>query len=345
MDRIQGHCLISNELEKLSDELLLKLLDDAAAMHVGSGVKPCILTIADRHVFVKRLPVTDLEMKPENVMSTANLAGLPLFFHYGVGSPGFGSWRELIANQLATRWVLSGQSENFSLLYHWRVLPASRADPMNDEQLDDLERRVQFWGDSNTIRERFVGLHNHASEIVLFLEFIPQTLLGWIKTQYDRGPEIFCDALAFTEEQLFSTIAFMNGRGLVHFDTHFDNIVTDGQRLYFNDFGLALSMEFDLSDSETAFLRQHRDYDRCRASVGFMHAATTAALGQDNWKENLRRALRSESILISPPVAATIQKYGPVALAMVEFSQQLMNEDIRTPYPEEHFAQVVARLR
>jgi hypothetical protein len=62
-----------------------------------------------------------------------------------------------------------------------------------------------------------------------------------------------------------------------------------------------------------------------------MHAATTAALGQDNWKENLRRALRSESILISPPVAATIQKYGPVALAMVEFSQQLMNEDIRTP--------------
>jgi hypothetical protein len=345
MDRIQGHRLISNELEKLSDELLLALLDDAAPTHVGIGVKSCILTIADRHVFVKRLPVTDLEMKRGNVMSTANLADLPLCFHYGIGSPGFGCWRELTANQLATRWVLSGKCGNFSLLYHWRVLPAPRAGPMNDEQLDNLERRVQFWGNSSAVRERFAGLHSHATQIVLFLEFIPQTLLEWIKTQYDRGPEIFRDALAFTEEQLFSTIAFMNGRGLVHFDTHFENVVTDGQRLYFNDFGLALSMEFDLSASEIAFLRRHRDYDQCRASVGFMHAATTAIFGQENWRENLRSVLQSESIPVSPPVAATIQKYGPVALAMVEFSHQLMNEDIHTPYPEEHFAQLVARLR
>jgi hypothetical protein len=94
----------------------------------------------------------------------------------------------------------------------------------------------------------------------------------------------------------------------VHFDTHFENIMTDGRRFYFNDFGLALSTQFDLSDSEMVFLQRHRDYDRCRASVAFMHAATTAVLGQDNWHGNLRRALQLESILIPPPVAATIQK-------------------------------------
>jgi hypothetical protein len=33
----------------------------------------------------------------------------------------------------------------------------------------------------------------------------------------------------------------LNGRGLTHFDTLFENIVTDGRRLYFSDFGLALS--------------------------------------------------------------------------------------------------------
>jgi hypothetical protein len=114
---------------------------------------------------------------------------------------------------------------------------------------------------------------------------------------------MFRDALAFTEDQLFSTISFMNSRDLLHFDTHFENILTDGRRLYFNDFGLALSTEFDLSDGEMEFLRRHRDYDRCRASVGFMHAVTTAVPGQDNW-----------------------------------------NEGIHSPYPEEHFAQVVARL-
>jgi hypothetical protein len=50
-------------------------------------------------------------MQPENLKSTANIAHLPLFFHHGVGSPGFGAWRELIANQWATRFgSLSGSA-------------------------------------------------------------------------------------------------------------------------------------------------------------------------------------------------------------------------------------------
>ncbi|MFI7135214.1 hypothetical protein ACIBQ1_56840 [Nonomuraea sp. NPDC050153] len=33
----------------------------------------------------------------------------------------------------------------------------------------------------------------------------------------------------------------MNSRGLLHFDAHFENILTGGQRLYFADYGLAVS--------------------------------------------------------------------------------------------------------
>jgi hypothetical protein len=75
-----------------------------------------VLNIAGAPVFVKRIPLTDLERHPHNVMSTANVFGLPTFCHYGVtanGSPGFGAWRELAANAMTTNWVIAKQTEAF----------------------------------------------------------------------------------------------------------------------------------------------------------------------------------------------------------------------------------------
>lgn len=43
----------------------------------------------------------------------------------------------------------------------------------------------------------------------------------------------------------------MNTRGLLHFDAHFENILTDGQRLFFADYGLAISSRFELSRDES----------------------------------------------------------------------------------------------
>ena len=59
------------------------------------------------------------------------------------------------------------------------------------------------------------------------------------------------------ERKLDAGTAFMNARGLLHFDAHFDNILTDGQRLYFADYGLALSSRFDLSEDEATFFDRH----------------------------------------------------------------------------------------
>src|SRR5688572_12820575 len=133
---------VSTALALLSDHQLGQLVDAAPAIGSGVGGTSALLDIADASVFVKRIPLTDLERDPDNVMSTANLFRLPTFCQYGVvllPSGGFGAWRELAANTMTTNWVLTKQSEAFPLMYHWRVLPG--AAPLADE-IADIERVV-----------------------------------------------------------------------------------------------------------------------------------------------------------------------------------------------------------
>jgi hypothetical protein len=70
-----------------------------------------LLEVAGTPVFVRRVPLTDLERRPENVRSTANLFALPVFCQYGLGGPGFGAWRELAVHTMTTNWVLTGEYE------------------------------------------------------------------------------------------------------------------------------------------------------------------------------------------------------------------------------------------
>ena len=105
------------------------------------------------------------------------------------------------------------------------------------------------------MRDRLRALRDSPARLVLFLEHVPQTLAAWLADQD-------LSAFARVDAQLADTTAFMREHGLVHFDAHFLNILTDGHGLYFSDFGLALSDRFDLTDQERAFLREHRCYDR-----------------------------------------------------------------------------------
>ena len=47
-----------------------------------------VIRLGRTNVFVKRIPVTDLEY--ENPFSTRNLYRLPTYYNYGVGSAGLG---------------------------------------------------------------------------------------------------------------------------------------------------------------------------------------------------------------------------------------------------------------
>lgn len=71
-------------------------------------------------MFVKRIPLTDVEHR--RWFSTRNHFRMPTFYNYGVGSAGFGAWRELVAHIKTTNWVLEGACPNFPLLLHWRLL-------------------------------------------------------------------------------------------------------------------------------------------------------------------------------------------------------------------------------
>ena len=327
MDRLTNYASLSNTLARLTDEELVALVAKAPSLQAGVGGRSVLLTIDSTPIFVKRVPLTDLERRQEHVRSTANIFDIPLSCHYGLGGPGFSAWRELAANEIANGWVLSGACANFPLLYHWRVLPS--------DQRQELEGDVDFWIESAAVRARLEAINDASAHLVLFCEYLPKNLLEWLTEQVRASADAARTAIAFVDAHLAPTIDFMNARGLTHFDTHFENIGTDGQRFCFGDFGLALSSEFELTEDEVAFLARHRRYDHGRAAVGYAHCLSTAFFGRDHWKENLCAFLKSGQPPVPPTVAAALQQQASLALAFLEFSRQLREENKQTPYPAE----------
>jgi hypothetical protein len=122
-------------------------------MHEGIGGKSALISIEDTPVFVKKVPLTDLEQLPQHFMSTKNLFDLPLGYQYGVGSAGFGAWRELATHVMTTNWVITSECANFPIMYHWRILPSHPGD-ININYWGDIEKYCQYWENSDVIRKR-----------------------------------------------------------------------------------------------------------------------------------------------------------------------------------------------
>lgn len=142
--RIENYSRLSKKLDELSDAQLFDLLEKAENLHTGIGGKSVLLELDDSKIFVKKIPLTDLERQSDNIQTTADLFALPFQYHIGVGSTGFGVWRELFVHNMTTDWVISEQCQNFPLMYHWRILPTSKTNPMNAEQLENLERDIRY---------------------------------------------------------------------------------------------------------------------------------------------------------------------------------------------------------
>ena len=62
-------------------------------------------------------------------------------------------------------------------------------------------------------------------------------------------------------------------------DAHFENIATDGEEIYFVDFGLALSDTFELAEPEATFIERHRCFDGVTAMTSLVHAIFTRHAG------------------------------------------------------------------
>ena len=117
-ERIKDHSRVSSALALQSDKVLIDLLEKQQG-HRGWGTNR-VIEVAGRKVFVKQISVTDLEMS--DPYSTKNVFRIPVYYNYGVGSAGFGAFRELAAHIKTTNWVLAREIEHFPLLHHHRIV-------------------------------------------------------------------------------------------------------------------------------------------------------------------------------------------------------------------------------
>ncbi|MBG0816101.1 protein kinase family protein [Planomonospora sp. ID82291] len=344
--RLARHCAVSTALELLGDRRLGELVAGAPRLGSGVGGTTALLEVEGTPVFVKRIPLTDLERRPENVRSTANLFGVPPFCQYGLGpGAGFGVWRELAAHAMTTGWVLGGRHAGFPLLHHWRVLPEPPRAPTAGQRAE-IEAAVAYWEGSPAVRERMEASARASASVVLFLEYLPQNLYDWLNAQVALGDDAVAAACAMMERELAAGVSFMNAGGLLHFDTHFCNILTDGRRLYFTDFGLAASPRFELSATERDFLRLNADHDAAYAERALVNRLVIV-LGRPSGREELLDLVREcarGAVLPGVPAeaAAVIRRYAPVAAAVNAFYGTLIDERRTVPYPADEIRRIRA---
>jgi serine/threonine protein kinase len=333
--RLTAHTDIATSLALLSDHDLADLVASGTHARTGIGGRSVLVEVDGTRVFVKQVPLTDRELLPHHVRSTADLFGLPPFCHYGigaVGSPGFGAWRELAVHEMTTNWALSGRCSDFPLMHHWRVLPHAPR-PLPDE-LADVDAAVAYWGGAPQVGDHIEALRTASASLTLLLEYVPHTLHDWFHAQLrtDRAEA----ACALVERQLVAVTDFLHGQGLVHFDAHFRNVLTDGRRLHLTDHGLAVCDRFHLTAEERDFLDRHRGYDRAYVRSYLVHWLVVDLYGYERdereaFVRDCADGRRPEGI---PRAAADlVSRHARLAATMGDFHRRVERKSRLTPYP------------
>lgn len=341
--RLSQYSAVSAELKLFSDDYLLNLLNTASPIDKGFDGASFSLEIGSAPVFIKKIRLTEREMIPTNRMSTKNFYELPLYYQYGVGSAGFGAWRELFIHTMTTNWVLENECKNFPLMYHWRLLPGKKITP-SDQDIDQLERELDYWEGSPAIYSRLFDRLEFSTDLVLFLEYFPENLHSWLSKKLAENAAIAEQACIMVENNLNDIFSFISSKGLLHFDAHFDNILTDGNRLYFCDFGLALSSQFDLSILEIDFFKSHKKYDYFSTKMHLLHCIITNLFGKDNWVQTLADCANGKRAL-TPTIDSIIKRYAPIAFVMDQFYRDLQVKSKTTPYPYAELNQIYEKFK
>jgi hypothetical protein len=335
--RLARHEHVGDALRRLDDDALRELVSAGEPLSEGIGGPTRRVAVDGVPVFVKQLPLTDLERRPEHRGSTADPFGLPLSCHYGIGSPGFTAWREVAAAAAASDAVVDGRAAHFPLLHHWRVLPRPGAGPSRLlPEPADVHATVAYWEGSDAVRRRLLELAGATATVTLFSEHLPADLDGWLADRAREGDAALTAALDLVVPQLHGILAWLDRHGWLHMDAHFENLLTDGHRLYLTDFALALLPGFDLSAAERAFAADHATYD---ASYVLTHLATWLVRTlTDASPEQLGRMLADAARGTRPPgmpaaAAELVVRYAPVAAVVRPFYRRLRTETRAAVYP------------
>lgn len=245
--RRRAYAALSSRLAHMDDRRLRSTLK-SARMQAGPWGTSYAADVDGSKVFVKRIPLTELEASRR--WSTRNHFRLPPYYNYGFGSAGFGVYRELVAHIITTNWVLEGASPSFPMLLHHRMMARTETHRPDGAR---IEQYVKRWNGSRAVGELMRARAAAPQEVWLVLEHVPYVMSEWVMTSQDRAAEVI--------DQLFAAISLMRRNGMVHFDVHFGNVLTDGETVYLADFGLLNDTNFELTKPERSFLARHNHYD------------------------------------------------------------------------------------
>lgn len=294
------------------DELLARAPAEAYA---GWGASATI-AVDGAPVFLKRLRLTDVELAHPG--STRNRFRLPTFYSYGVGSAGFTAWRELAAHELTSG--LAG----FPALLHHRVLPRTatpRTLPFTDDEY------VAYWRGSASVRGYMAARRAATHEVWVVLEHVPESGMQWLVANGDA-----VDALL---GGVFEAVATLRALGVVHFDAHLANVVTDGTRFLLTDFGLAAADAFELSATERRFLDRHRHYDAgtVLASLGQLYMGALGHRDERRLAADID-AIDDAPVAYPPALRAAYRRYKAPIVYMVDHFARLSRPAKRSTYDD-----------
>lgn len=310
--RTKSYFQLSSQLAGLDNAQLYCLFNNCESGTSSlSSRRNHTIVLGQSQVFVKRIWVTNIEY--DNLFSTKNLYNLPTHFNYGVGSIGLNVFRELVTHIKTTNWVLEGAIASFPLMYHYRIIPFSGV--REDIDLENHQSFMEYWGNHDTIENYVLDKANANYELILFLEYIPHVLATWLQENPNKLQKCL--------DELHKTITFLNTQGIIHFDAHFYNILTDGKQTYLTDFGLVLDKSFSLTKDEEAFFQQHQFYDYGEILRNLGHLIRSS---YDSCSEDDKRRIREKY-----DIQAGLKPYeiGAILLDNIEqlYTDQVMNLD------------------
>lgn len=333
--RTDAASTVTSALSGMDDAGVRRLVEGADSFGIGIGGTTKTVRVGDATVFVKQLPLTSSE--ETDPTATASRLQLPFSAHYGIGCPSNSAGRELAVHELTTRWVQAGLTDFFPLLLGWRIMDLKSEADLSEFDGDAASRQ---WGAHwPQIESRLAALKAASRSMVFFLEYVPETLGDLIRRSLDQGtgPEFFPDAV----EQILEATAWMNSRGLQHFDVHPGNILVRDGRLLYTDFGLALHQGFELAPEEESGMRAHVGFDRDSALMHLFHW-TLYEVGYRSGEERLgllRAAAAGASTPALDPVRAAlgngadlIAQYADIAIYVTELFGALKKDALAAEY-------------
>jgi hypothetical protein len=140
------------------------------------------ITVSGTKVFYKKLPLAKKFF--DSGIDTSNLYKIPAYYNYnynyGYGSAVVNPWRELITHMSLSNYVIQGETTNFPILYHWRIIKDS------DKSFESglTTKLLDRFGNNKNIIKYLTDRYECEYKIIMFLEYIPNILYEFM----DKNP-------------------------------------------------------------------------------------------------------------------------------------------------------------